>query len=81
MQNKRNIKARPAAAGTGGNAARKKKLKTPRTSIYRMVFYWIMTLLLMLGVYSKARHFFRIHWNKDKKPITQSASPNQKTEK
>lgn len=79
MQNKRNIKARPAAAGTGGNAAKKKKPKGPRPSIFLMIFYWVLALLLVLAAYSKGRHFFETHWDKNKKPVPQSDSQNQKT--
>jgi len=65
MQTKRNNRPRPAAARGGGTAPKKKKAKGPKKSVFLMVFYWILALLLALAIYFKAKHFYNSHWNKD----------------
>lgn len=81
MQTKRNNRPRPGAARGGGTAPKKKKAKGPKKSVFLMVFYWILALLLALAIYFKAKHFYNSHWNKDtneKTTILLSTPPDLK---
>lgn len=75
MQNKKRIKPRPAAAGTSGNPIKKNKAKNLKPSIFLMIFYWIMAVLLGLGIYAKGKHFFDSHWNKNIKIDSNANNP------
>ena len=65
MQTKKKNNARPTAARAGGPTTKKKKAKGPQKSVFLMIFYWALALLLALAIYFKAKHFYNSHWDKD----------------
>lgn len=66
MQNKNNrnksIGSHKSMTSQSLKKGAKKKKAVYSPGLYKMIFFWILAILLCFAIYLRLRHFFNTHW-------------------